>query len=715
MADVHSPFKPTAARPPRQPARARTSALILIVFMLIVWFVAPSQLPLFFQRLVGLVNAILAMLVAVFAIREYGKKYNRLRWPMLGRVSTSRVIGGLMFAGVTAWWLSPFAPIQPGQVEPDLWRVLEQDLDDPMLLLADRDLAVIAPPFPSAAARETAAAVSEDSSQLTKVLAAIASGRFDDADALLNGLAQPASRRGVSPEQLLECRAMCDLVAGRFGSATRRYAELLKSEPRRENYLAHGALAAALDGDFSTAAERARQLLDQASTRGQKTARYGPAINLLAIINVSQGRNADARRLLAQTTTLGQRTGQERIVAASAESYLAAEANNQAVLRILTGPATSPGLSDGFVAAKKLRVAWNVARGRPRDFPDRVAAVAVFNLGMLALAAERFDQAEDLLGDALKSQRQVAGAGGERVKSASIGVNLNALAEVARWQADYARAEALSDEADTALPPSGGARIAWLLTRAALDADRGRLEQSAARYRAASELSTRLLPNHPLAAIARMRLGEMEIEAGRLDEGASLIKAALDELEASGIDRPSARADAHTRLGTIAVKKGDREDARRQFDEAGKLLGVTRGDSDGERQDDSTHIETLAVAALRAARAQLADSPDGYAAAASDCQAAIAIVERTFGSRAANHPLLADYLYDLGMIDVRRERLLAAEPLLRQALAIREKVVPENKPPLIAVLNALAGVLEKSGRGDEARRFAARVKELHER
>ena len=82
--------------------------------MLMVWFVGPAQLPLFFQRLVGLVNALLAMLVVVFAIREYGKKYNRLRWPVFGRVSTSKVAGSLAFIAVAAWWLSPWAPIPPG-------------------------------------------------------------------------------------------------------------------------------------------------------------------------------------------------------------------------------------------------------------------------------------------------------------------------------------------------------------------------------------------------------------------------------------------------------------------------------------------------------------------------------------------------------------------------------------------------------------------------
>src|ERR1700676_4478017 len=143
------PAHPTAAagRTPRQPRRTLIAGLVLLVFMLLVWCQAPGvPLPTFFQHLVGLANALLAMLVVVFAIREYAKRYNRLPLPWFGRISTSRVAGVATFLAVCGWWLSPWAPLPADRGEPDLWRLLEQPLSMPLLSLDDAELATINPP-----------------------------------------------------------------------------------------------------------------------------------------------------------------------------------------------------------------------------------------------------------------------------------------------------------------------------------------------------------------------------------------------------------------------------------------------------------------------------------------------------------------------------------------------------------------------------------------
>jgi hypothetical protein len=87
--------------------------LLLVSFLVVVYFVVPSQLPPFFQRLVGLVNALLAMVTAMFAVREYGRSYNRLRMPGIGSIRTSMVVGVLVFVIVFVWWFTPWAPIMP--------------------------------------------------------------------------------------------------------------------------------------------------------------------------------------------------------------------------------------------------------------------------------------------------------------------------------------------------------------------------------------------------------------------------------------------------------------------------------------------------------------------------------------------------------------------------------------------------------------------------
>ena len=98
----------------RQPTGTYLAATILVVFLVMVFFAGPAELPRFFQRLVGFANALLAMLVMVFAIREFGKRVNRFRVPGLGRLSTSKLAGAAVFALVLAWWLSPWAPIHAG-------------------------------------------------------------------------------------------------------------------------------------------------------------------------------------------------------------------------------------------------------------------------------------------------------------------------------------------------------------------------------------------------------------------------------------------------------------------------------------------------------------------------------------------------------------------------------------------------------------------------
>ena len=106
-------------RTAKQPRGTLVAAAVLAAFMVIVYFAAPDVvLPTFFQRLVGIANASIAMLVVIFAVREFGNRWNRVRVPGLGRVNTSKVLGALVFVAVLAWWLSPWAPIQAASAGP---------------------------------------------------------------------------------------------------------------------------------------------------------------------------------------------------------------------------------------------------------------------------------------------------------------------------------------------------------------------------------------------------------------------------------------------------------------------------------------------------------------------------------------------------------------------------------------------------------------------
>ena len=134
-------------------------------------------------------------------------------------------------------------------------------------------------------------------------------------------------------------RAQAEVYSGQFAAASSHYAELLKSEPRREDYLAHGALAAALQGDYATAGDRARQLLDQAAARRHEAIRYRQAVNLLVAIRVMQGKYAEAERLGDETKSSRDRAARETDDRGSTDPQFAVDANNMAVIHLSDQPA----------------------------------------------------------------------------------------------------------------------------------------------------------------------------------------------------------------------------------------------------------------------------------------------------------------------------------------------------------------------------------------
>ncbi len=396
--------------------------------MLIVWFAAPDlRLPRFFQLLVGAVNALLAMLVVVFAIREYGKKYNRLRWPLLGRVSTSKVVGAAMFLAVFGWWLSPWAPIRAGEMEPDLWRMLERQLDVAQLVLLDDKSAAIAPPVPSPAAQAAAEHIDAADPPFRRSLKAIVAGNYDEAASLLDEVERS---HAVETDVLEMTRAQAEMYAGGFAAASRRYGRLLEAQPRREDLLTHGALAAALAGDMKTAEDRANQLFEQARTRRHEGVRFRQAVNVLTAVRAAQGRFKEAAAISAETKPLRERLAHDGdLFGAGIDPQAAADVNNAAVLQLLLGTAGNGLLSDRFLLARTIWVACE-----QQDVPGSLAmeiAVVNHNLGIASLQQSQLLAAETLLGAAADAWRAAPGPNPQ----AMLAANQAALARVHQLQA----------------------------------------------------------------------------------------------------------------------------------------------------------------------------------------------------------------------------------------------------------------------------------------
>ena len=571
MESAPIPVKPPPSRPPRQPTRTLFAGLVLLVFMLVVWFQAPDvRLPTFFQRLLGISNALLAMLVVMFAIREYGKRYNRLPLPVVGRLSVSKVAGFVTFLAVLAWWLSPWAPIPAGPSQPDLWRMLEEGLDAPLLVIVDTDLAAIDRPLPPAAALLSADPEPANGDPYRRAAWAIATGSSDEASKILNGLAAKADDDDLRPRQAL---AQLDIYTGHFAAASRRYGELLKMQPRREDFLAHGALAAALLGDYETATTRAQQLLDQAHTRGRESPRLVQAVNLLVAVNVLAGDFTKARQIDEETRPARARAERETRWPPWAEPQALADANNAAVLRFLVGPANSPGPWETSIEAAVLGNSADSERPhvvlpfRPFDQSSECMAVAIHNLGMIAMQEGRLQAARRLLDGAIFNDR---GGRGQHVESwAALGspswpaLSSPALAELDRVEGTYADAER---EADVVAKekwwgsegrPIGESRLAAVSVLARLRADQGQYPIAEELFRGVLRAASHLPPLHPYSGVTQIRLAAVYLDAGRNAEAQTAADAGLAILEAAGLGNSDSAAEARRISGLAALRRND--------------------------------------------------------------------------------------------------------------------------------------------------------------
>ena len=75
-------------------------------------------------------------------------------------------------------------------------------------------------------------------------------------------------------------------------------------------------------------------------------------------------------------------------------------------------------------------------------------------------------------------------------------------------------------------------------------------------------------------------------------------------------------------------------------------------------------------------------------------------------------PKTATALNNLGANLQMQERYKEAEPVLRRALAMKEKVMGSMSQSVANTLNNLAEVCEALGRKDEAAKYRARMKEI---
>jgi Tfp pilus assembly protein PilF len=87
----------------------------------------------------------------------------------------------------------------------------------------------------------------------------------------------------------------------------------------------------------------------------------------------------------------------------------------------------------------------------------------------------------------------------------------------------------------------------------------------------------------------------------------------------------------------------------------------------------------------------------------------LTIFEKAYG----DDPKTAASLNNLGAVLQAQERYADAEPVLRRALAMKEKTLGPNNPSVAHTLSNLAQVLDALGRKAEAEKLAARAAAIH--
>ena len=189
-------------------------------------------------------------------------------------------------------------------------------------------------------------------------------------------------------------------------------------------------------------------------------------------------------------------------------------------------------------------------------------------------------------------------------------------------------------------------------------------------------------PDSENVALTKANLGALYLELGRYDEAQPLIEAALATCQHRNCPQLFPIQDA---AGKLYTKQG-------KFDKAEAIFASTLAYEEKDRRADVSRTQTLrAVGDLAVARGDDARAQATY-------ERAIKLATKAYPEPG----LMARMEGDLAAVYTRQGRDAEAEPLFRKAIAVQEKAIGMDAAPLVKNLEGLAGVCERTGKGDEA-------------
>ncbi len=327
------------------------------------------------------------------------------------------------------------------------------------------------------------------------------------------------------------------------------------------------------------------------------------------------------------------------------------------------------------------------ARRKPGEPASTLAADTMHGLAQTLHDEGKYSEAEPLFREALAIRRARLGNDHPEIPD-----NLNNLALLLFSEGRYAEAEPLYRESldlyRKILGPEHPDVAVSLSNLALLLTSEGRGGEAEPLYREALALRRKVLgPDHQLLANTMKNLADLLKDEGDPAEAESLYGQALEILRkrvgeqhqyVAGVLR--GQALLHVATGRLALAE---EEARQALALRRKLFG----------QQDHRVADGLAVLArVLAAR--------GDPSAEQLFRESLRMYQAT---EAKNYPGIAAPLLGLGNVLLRRRAPAEAEPLLREALAIRRKKRPAGHWSVVEVENSLAECLAQLGHRDESR------------
>jgi eukaryotic-like serine/threonine-protein kinase len=354
-------------------------------------------------------------------------------------------------------------------------------------------------------------------------------------------------------------------------------------------------------------------------------------------------------------------------------------------------------------------------------------------LGAVLANVREFDESQAAFERAIEISRLVWGANSNRVAH-----TLNELSNMLSDKGDFAGAEhalrqALQIRIQTIGPTARDTMVEQsnLLTTVEME---GRLAESLSQRLQLIETASAAQTQPLVMAIIYTHTGSDLRDLGRLDEAEPMLRKAIATFDKNSVSSVSALRD----LGVTQVLQGRYDDGDTSLRSALAILQQHEGSNIFKTASLQIELGKLLRLQHRAADAvlMLTSASDVYehadaidrdrpraAAALSEAQldagdvpAALATAQRSLLQARkilpAQHYLLGDSLFALARVELAMHQADAAEPLLREAMAVRSPPFPVDDLRTLEVQVALVNALDQLARNNEANTLGSAIEPL---